>query len=155
MTLSHPSFVGFDRIFDQMERMQAAGTRGINHFPPHNIIIKDDGYIILELAVSGYEEKDLTITQEKDTLCIQTVEGYVSPDQSRELRFAHKGISSKKFKKYFTIAENVEVLGASLENGILTVNLREIIPEEDKPKVIQINHTDEKSSPKFLTENGS
>lgn len=148
MTINHPSFVGFDRLFDQLDRMQSAKTQSV--FPPHNIIMLDEGGILLELSVAGYSQDDIEIVHEKDVLVIKTLDTYVSPDS--DLKFAYKGISSKKFRKAFTIADNVEILGADLENGILTVRMQEIIPEEDKPKVIKINHKGEKSEPKYLTE---
>lgn len=149
MTLQHPSFVGFDRLFNELDRLQSAKP---NHqqFPPHNVIMLDQGGILLELSVAGYSMEDIEIVQEKNNLTIQTVADYKSGDD--ELKFAHKGISSKKFRKVFTIADNVEILGADLENGILSIRMQEVIPEEEKPKVIKINQYDEKSEPKFLTE---
>lgn len=148
-TITHPSFVGFDRIFDQIERLNANKSLA-QQFPPHNIIILDQGAILLELAVAGYSMEDIEVIQEKGTLIIQTVPNYTSHDD--ELKFAHKGISSKKFRKVFTVADNVEILRADLEDGILTIRMQEVIPEEEKPKVIKINRFDQKSDPKFLTE---
>lgn len=149
MTLQHPSFVGFDRLFDQIDRLNST-SKSYQQFPPHNIIMLDQGGILLELSVAGYAMEDIEVFQEKDMLTIQTVADYKSGDD--ELKFAHKGISSKRFRKQFTVADNVEILGADLENGILSIRMQEVVPEEDKPKVIKINHYGEKSEPKLLTE---
>lgn len=148
MTINHPSFVGFDRIFDELDRI-AHGKPNVC-YPPHNLIKLGDHQYNLELAIAGYTMDDIEIVLEKSTLTIKTKDEYKSPDS--EVNFIYKGISAKKFKKAFTLADNVEILGADLDNGILTIRMCEIIPEEDQPKVIKINHKGEKSEPKYLTE---
>ena len=137
MTLSLPSsYVGFERLFDQLDRLQHSKTVH-QSYPPHNIVKLNDGRYILELAVAGYKREDLTITKEKDTLIISTVDEYQT--QELDTEYLHKGISTKKFRKSFTLNDNIKVTDATLEHGILQVMLEEEIPEEHKPKLIQIN----------------
>jgi molecular chaperone IbpA len=152
MTLSHPSFVGFDSIFDRLDRMQSAKTPA---FPPHNIVKFDDREddFMLELALAGYSQDDIELKLEKGVLTIGTREDYANNDE-KGVTFLYKGISAKKFRKQFTLADNIEVEGASMENGILYVHLHKVVPDEEKPRYINIsNRLGEKSSPKFLTEN--
>jgi molecular chaperone IbpA len=138
MTLQHPSFVGFDRLFNELERMNTAKQVS---FPPHNIIKITDSEYLLELALAGYNQDDVEIKLEKGVLTVQTVENYTTSDDS--MTFLHKGISAKKFRKSFTISENIEVMGASMEDGILSISLQEIIPEEKRPKMIPIGRSKE------------
>lgn len=136
MTLSLPSsYVGFERLFDQLDRLQH--TKVSQSYPPHNIIKYGDGRYVLELAVAGYKRDDLTITKEKDTLTIATVDEY--QNQTLDTEYVHQGISAKRFRKSFTINDNIKVTDATLEHGILQVMLEEEIPEEHKPRLIQIN----------------
>lgn len=130
---SHPSFVGFERLFNELDRMS---TSKPVTYPPHNIVKLDDQNYILELALAGYNQDDLEIELEKGVLTVRTKEGYVSGDD--EVEFIYKGISAKKFRKSFTLSENIEVQGANMDNGILSIGLAEIVPDEMKPKLIPI-----------------
>jgi len=150
MTINHPSFVGFETLFDKIDRMAHQQNPG---YPPHNILKFDDNDedFVLELALAGYRQEDIEIVLEKDTLTVQTTKDYGSNVDG--VVFLHKGVSTKKFRKTFTIADNIEVIGASMTNGMLQIELHKFVPEEDKPRYISIsNDVDKKTESIYLTE---
>ena len=125
-----PFAIGFDRYFEDLERMSNITQ---TNYPPYNVVKEDDEHFSVELAVAGFSKKDVSITKEKNVLVI---EGKVE-DESKD--FVHKGLASRAFKRSFTLADDVEMSGASLKDGILVVSLERIIPEEDKPISIKIS----------------
>ena len=125
-----PFAIGFDRYFEDLERMSNISQ---TNYPPYNVVKEDDEHFSVELAVAGFSKKDVSITKEKNVLVI---EGKVE-DESKD--FVHKGLASRAFKRSFTLADDVEISGASLKDGILVVSLERIIPEEDKPISIKIS----------------
>ena len=125
-----PFAIGFDRYFEDLERMSNISQ---TNYPPYNVVKEDDEHFSVELAVAGFSKKDVSITKEKNVLVI---EGKVE-DESKD--FVHKGLASRAFKRSFTLADDVEISGASLEDGILVVSLERVIPEEDKPVSIKIS----------------
>lgn len=125
-----PFAIGFDRYFEDLERMSNITQ---TNYPPYNVVKEDDEHFSVELAVAGFSKKDVSITKEKNVLVI---EGKVE-DESKD--FVHKGLASRAFKRSFTLADDVEISGASLKDGILKVSLERIIPEEDKPVSIKIS----------------
>lgn len=134
--------VGFDRLFNEMTTAAlATGTQ--NNYPPHNIVKVDDDHYVVELAVAGFKQDDLNI-EFKDS--VLTITG--KKEDNRE--YTHKGISSREFKRSFTLGEYVEAISASLADGILSVNLERIIPEEKRPKKIEINQNSTKTKKSFL-----
>jgi molecular chaperone IbpA len=122
-------FVGFDSLFDQIER-----TKETPKYPPYNIKELSNSDYAIEIAVAGFDESDLTVTREKNQL---TVYGVCHIDD--DAKYIHKSISGKNFTRTFTLASDVEVGSTTLINGILTINLKRVIPEEDKPIQIKIN----------------
>ena len=136
-TLDLPNFhratIGFDRLFDEMER-QFANSKS-NVYPPYNIAqINDDEYMI-SLAVAGFGMDNLDITKDKNVLCIEGT----APKGDEEVNYLHKGIGGRSFRREFTLADHVDVVDASLELGMLNVHLKREVPEELQPKKIQIN----------------
>ena len=125
-----PFAIGFDRYFEDLERMSNISQ---TNYPPYNVVKEDDEHFSVELAVAGFSKKDVSITKEKNVLVI---EGKVE-DESKD--FVHKGLASRAFKRSFTLADDVEISGASLKDGILVVSLERIVPEEDKPVSIKIS----------------
>ena len=137
-TLDLPSFhratIGFDRLFDELERSFANSPNG-NGYPPYNIAqINEDEYMI-SLAVAGFGMDNLEITKDKNVL---RVEG-TSPKGDEEVNYLHKGIGGRNFRREFTLADHVEVQGATLELGMLNIHLKREVPEELQPKKIEIN----------------
>ena len=125
-----PFAIGFDRYFEDLERMSNITQ---TNYPPYNVVKEDDDHFSVELAVAGFSKKDVSITKEKNVLVI---EGKIE-DESKD--FVHKGLASRAFKRSFTLADDVEISGASLKDGILVVSLERVIPEEDKPVSIKIS----------------
>ena len=141
LMLPRASFVGFDRLFDQLER---ATQHQSNPYPPHNIIRLTETSYTIEMAVAGFSMSDIDIEVERRSL---KVSGAMT---SRDREYVHKGISEKKFNRTFNLADHVEVTSATLENGILSLNLEIVVPEELKPRKISIN--DKSPPPEFLIE---
>ena len=126
------STIGFDRLFDLAEMAQRAG--GEDNYPPYNIErLTEDRYQI-SLAVAGFAPQDIAITAEQNVV---TIEGSKADKAERD--FLYRGISTRNFKRQFTLADHVEVKGARFENGLLLVELQREIPEAMKPRRIAIN----------------
>lgn len=140
-TLKYPRSwsIGFDHFFDRME-----ATNNYKSYPPHNLIACDDDKFKIEVAVAGFTEEDISVTLEKSVL---TIEGKDNSDISAD--YMYKGIGTRKFDKSFNLAEFIEVVDVTLQNGILTVSLEKNIPEEKKPKQFTINGG---KAPSLLTE---
>jgi molecular chaperone IbpA len=126
------STVGFDRLFDMLDqtaRMEAAPS-----WPPYNVEkIGDDRYRIT-MAVAGFGADDIEITQKENTLLVT---GQKHPEQENA-QLLHRGIATRNFKQTFNLADHVKVTGANMENGLLTVDLVREVPEEMKPRRIEI-----------------
>lgn len=126
--------IGFDRLFEQVDRQFANSANG--GYPPYNIVqINEDEYMIT-MAVAGFGMDDLSITKDANLL---TVEGN-SPrkDEDETTMYLHRGIAARSFRRQFTVAEYVEVESATLELGMLNIHLKRYIPEEKQPKKIAI-----------------
>ena len=137
-TLDLPNFhratIGFDRLFNELERSFANSPNG-NGYPPYNIAqINEDEYMI-SLAVAGFGMDNLDITKDGNVL---RVEG-TSPKGDETVNYLHKGIGGRNFRREFTLADHVEVEGATLELGMLNIHLKRVVPEELQPKKIAIN----------------
>ena len=128
-----PYAVGFDKIFDDMFRYvdHASNSTG---YPPYNIR-KEDNLFQIEIALAGVKLEDVSIVTENGSL---TIEHAPAKDEHETAQWIHKGISQRKFKRQFTLADDVVVNGASMENGMLYIELERIVPEEKKPRNIEI-----------------
>ncbi|SDJ76990.1 MULTISPECIES: small heat shock protein HspD [Bradyrhizobium] len=125
------STIGFDRLFNLVETAQRAAE---DNYPPYNIErIADDRYQIT-LAVAGFSPDEISITAEQNVV---TVEGTKVEKAERE--FLYRGISTRQFKRQFSLADYVQVTDASFDNGLLKVELVREIPEAMKPRRIAIN----------------
>jgi molecular chaperone IbpA len=132
-----PFSVGFDNLFDDFDRMLSFNSASINHYPPYNIRKINDTDYVIELAVAGFGKKDIEVKSQENTLTIKSKdkkEEVLDKDES----VLHRGISQRSFKRSFTVAEDVVVKGADLKDGLLSVKLERIIPDEKKPKIIDI-----------------
>jgi molecular chaperone IbpA len=136
-TLDIPSIqrfaVGFDRMFDELSR--TAGTFNASNYPPYNIIKESETIWKIEVAVAGFDESELDVEIVNNEL---VVTGAVNKENKAEQQYLHQGIAGRDFERTFALADNVEVKGASVKNGILTVTLEHIVPESAKPKKIAI-----------------
>lgn len=147
MTLQHfptmgPSFIGFDRLINQLER--SANYK--DTYPPHNLIRNGEDEFSIQLAVAGFSLEDIDIEVKEGVLTISSVSAKFSDPEkftNPDYEYIHKGISTKPFRRSFTLAEYIEVKSAEYHNGILTVNLKREVPEEKKPRKIEINSKQE------------
>ena len=130
-TTDFPFAIGFDR---QLKLLERADTHSNVNYPPYNIVKHDSENFSIELAVAGFTKKDITISKEKEVLAIEGKQ-----EEGDELEYVHKGLASRSFKRTFTLADDIVVKGADMKNGILSVSLERIIPEEDKPQEIKIS----------------
>ena len=144
-----PFFVGFDRMWDQIEQIQnSAGFPQNKGYPPYNIVKQDDTRFSIEMAVAGFTEDDVSVVMEKDKL---TITGKVN--ESGEDEVLHRGIATRNFERQFTLSESIEVTECKLENGMLVIRLEKFVPEADKPKTIPINSSlPRNDSKELLTE---
>jgi molecular chaperone IbpA len=129
--------IGFDRMFEELNRTFANSRSGDN-YPPHNVIQLDDTHFVVEVAVAGFSEEDLDVELKDNVL---TVKGERPKTEGEAPKYLHKGISARNFTRNFPLAENIEVRGATVKNGVLSVALELHVPEEQKPKKIAISFT--------------
>ena len=125
-------FLGFDHLFDELEKIT---NHANDTYPPHNVVKSDDMKYDIELAVAGFSKDDITIELKEHVL-------YIKGDREKRRKdeaYVHKGISGRKFSKSFRLSEYAEVSGADLTDGILTVSIEVILPEEKRPQSIKIN----------------
>jgi molecular chaperone IbpA len=125
-----PFSIGFDRLFQQL---QAQSVVNQQNYPPYNIVKVDDENFVIELAIAGFDKKEVNVELEKNVLKIE------GKSKENDKDFIHKGLASRSFERVFTLADDVEVSGGKLENGVLKVELKRVIPEEDKPIKIKIS----------------
>lgn len=127
--------IGFDNMFDELMRMNS--QQSLN-YPPYNIVKQTDDTFYIEVATAGFGEGEISINLDNRLL---TIRGRIVRDEDTSNEYLHRGISSRDFDREFTLAEHVEVVNASQKDGILTIYLERIVPEEKKPKAIAINYT--------------
>jgi len=125
------AFLGFDHLFDELERVT---NHAKDSYPPHNVVKYDDMKYDIELAIAGFSKDDISIELKEHVLSIKG-DREVRRDQDK---YVHKGISGRKFYKSFRLSEYAEVTGADLTDGILTVNIEVVLPEEKRPQQISI-----------------
>jgi molecular chaperone IbpA len=129
------STVGFDRLFSMLDQMSGFDTS--NSYPPYNIERTGENAYRITVAVAGFTEKDLSIESKENTLTIRG--GKQTKEDSQAGDLLYQGIAARNFERRFQLADHVEVKGASLENGLLHVDLVREIPEAMKPRQIPIN----------------
>ena len=135
-----PYSVGFDDVFDHFGRMFDDNLFDVTvpNYPPYNIVkVKDNEYNI-EVALAGYGKKDIDVTYENNMLTIKSVKDEQEKEVEDNDGVLHKGIAKRMFTKSFTIADDVEVKGAELKDGLLKVSLEKIVPDHKKARTISI-----------------
>jgi molecular chaperone IbpA len=125
------SSVGFDRVFDLLEN--ATRVQTIDNWPPYDIARTGDDSYRIQMAVAGFAQDELTITAEPNLLIVSAEKGTEASGD-----YLHRGIACRPFARRFELADHVKVAGASLVNGLLTIELRREIPEAMKPRRIAI-----------------
>ena len=135
-----PLSVGFDDVFDHFESIFDIPT--VN-YPPYNLVKTGDNKFDIEIALAGFNKKDIDVSVENGLLTIESkvksvMNDSVGADANKDEEMIHKGISKRYFKRSFTIADDVEVKGAELKDDLLKVSMEKIIPESKKLKTITI-----------------
>jgi molecular chaperone IbpA len=143
MNVPRSLFVGFDSLFDELERIHSS-ARSNDNYPPHNVVKIDEEKFLIELALAGFKKEDIQV-EVKDG--ILKIKGEMSND---EREFVYKGISSRKFEKSFRLSEFVVIDGADLKDGILVVYARVELPEEKRPRKIEIGSAGASTKKQFL-----
>ena len=136
-----PISVGFDNVFDHFEKMFEGDffeTPTIN-YPPYNIVKTGTNKYDIELALAGFNKKDVSIEYADNLLTIKSVKKDKSEQKDAEGNILHRGISQRYFSKSFSISDDTEVKGAELKDGLLRISLERIIPDSKKPRTIQID----------------
>ena len=135
-----PVSIGFDNLFDHFENFfdddQSFHTSLTSTFPFYNIVKKGDNKFDIEVALAGYDKKDISVEYEDNLLRIKSIKETKSDKEKDGV--IHQGIAKRYFSKAFTIADDVEIEGAELKNGLLKVSLKKIVPEGKKPKTITV-----------------
>ena len=135
-----PVTVGFDNVFDHFERMfddEMYRMPTATNFPPYNIVKTGEYTYDVELALAGFSKDDIDVSYENNMLNVKSKQKEQSEatDQDGVL---HRGISKRWFSKSFTIADDVEVKGAELKDGLLRISMERIIPEGKKARTIEV-----------------
>jgi molecular chaperone IbpA len=135
-----PVSIGFDSIFDHFENFfdddQDFHSSLTSTFPFYNIVKKGNNQFDIEVALAGYDKKDIVVEYEDNLLRIKSVKETKSDKEKDGV--IHQGIAKRYFSKAFTIADDVEIEGAELKNGLLKVSLKQIIPADKKLKTITV-----------------
>ena len=135
-----PVSIGFDNLFDHFENFfdeyENVRSSLTANFPFYNIVKKEDNKFDIEVALAGYDKKDISVEYEDNLLRIKSIKE-TKPDKNLD-GVIHQGIAKRYFSKVFTIAEDVEIEGAELKNGLLKVSLKQIVPKGKKPKQITV-----------------
>ena len=127
-----PYAVGYDRIFDHLSRYVDNNVTSTG-FPPYNIRKEGDYNYVIEMALAGFGKKDIEVEVVESTLSIRSVKENEEDDSTQ-----YRGISYRRFERKFTLADDLVVNGAALENGMLTIDLERVVPEEKKPRLISV-----------------
>ena len=131
-----PFTVGMDRMFRDLEQFSNSFAGSSTAYPPYNIEQIDDGKWVISMAIAGFGEEDIKVSQKERNL---TVKGKIESktDEDKD-HFVHHGIANRSFDRTFRLGPHVLVRNATLKNGMLAIDLEQEIPEAEKPKVIPI-----------------
>jgi molecular chaperone IbpA len=135
-----PVTVGFDNVFDHFERMFNDDFFNVPtvNYPPYNIVKTGVNTYNVEVALAGFSRDDVSVEFAEGILTIKSKDRTESEKQDADGDIIHKGISKRYFSKSFTVSDDVEIKGAELKDGLLTVSLERIVPESKKARVIEI-----------------
>ena len=134
-----PFSIGFDDMFDQFENMLGNGNLSLqSNYPPYNIRKTGKDNYSIEVALAGFNKKDVEVEFEDNLLTVRTKQISKSEDKDVNGEIIHKGISQRQFARSFTIADDVKVNGAELKDGLLTIACERILPDHKKKRLIDI-----------------
>ncbi|MPS33373.1 MULTISPECIES: Hsp20 family protein [unclassified Salinivibrio] len=123
--------IGFDRLFDLVENSNANNAGG---FPPYNIEQSQENQYRITMAVAGFSQDEVDITQQKNSLIVAGKKGA----RNQDTKFLYQGIAERDFERKFQLDDHIKVTGADMENGMLHIDLVREVPEEEKPRRIEI-----------------
>ena len=126
-----PYAVGYDKVFDNLSRYVDNNVSSTG-FPPYNIRKEGDYHYVIEMALAGFSKEDIEIEVADGTLSVRSDK---KDDVADNL---YRGISFRKFNRKFTLSDDIVVNDAALDNGMLTINLERVVPEEKKPRLIEV-----------------
>lgn len=118
-----PFMLGFDQFEQALDRVSRAASEG---YPPYNIEQLGDTQLRITVAVAGFEMDDLSVQLEQNQLVIR---GRKAGEEDENRVYLHRGIATRQFQRSFILSEDIEVVGAALDNGLLNIDLRRIVPE--------------------------
>jgi molecular chaperone IbpA len=133
------STVGFDRLFNMID--QAAGFEAAPTYPPYNIERTGENAYRITLAVAGFSERELSIETKENTLTVRGSKEAAGEERQTAREVLYQGIAARAFERRFQLADYVQVKGASLENGLLHIDLVREVPEAQKPRQIPIGRS--------------
>jgi len=135
-----PFTVGFDEMFDHFDHMvdHLPHMTAANSYPPYDIVKTGSLTYDIQVALAGYSKKDISVSFENNILKIESVKSKEEKEVEDNNGVLHKGIAKRSFSKGFTIADDVEVKGAELKDGLLKVSLEKIVPDHKKARTINI-----------------
>tara|TARA_B100001123_G_scaffold150350_1_gene173902 strand:+ start:264 stop:710 length:447 start_codon:yes stop_codon:yes gene_type:complete len=134
-----PFSIGFDDMFDQFENMLGNGNLSMqSNYPPYNIRKTGQDKYSIELALAGFNKKDVEVEFEDNLLTVRTKQIDKSQDNDEDGEIIHKGISQRQFARSFTIADDVKVGKAELKDGLLTIACERVLPDHKKKRLIEI-----------------
>lgn len=144
--------VGFDRVFDRLFDLSKTSqwNNGTN-YPPYNIVKTDETNYLIEMAVAGFTKDEISVEVSGDILNVRGEK--TSTEDSTKTEYLYKGLALRNFSRNFTLSENVEVEGAEVDNGVLTLRLRRITPTPEGVRKISVTSPASRQSAEFLTEN--
>ncbi len=127
-----PYAVGFDRVFDQLNNY-VQHNQASTGFPPYNIRKEGEYNYVVEMALAGFGKEDIQVEVADGVLSIRSVK-----ENPEDESVVHRGISFRRFERKFTLADDLVVNSANLENGMLYIDLERVVPEEKKPRLIEV-----------------
>jgi molecular chaperone IbpA len=130
------ALIGFDTMFDQMERRYSNSVN--NNYPPHNILRTGENQYEIQIAVTGFEKSEISVTVESNVLTVRGEGAESIRHEQPEIVYLHRGLASRDFSREFPLAEHIEITGAEIKNGMLIVKLIRNVPDSEKPRVIDI-----------------
>lgn len=131
------STIGFDRLFTLLDQPEGVDA-GVPGYPPYNIERTDENAYRISIAVAGFGEADLTIETRENALSVRGSKQAKPTNDAGPVQVLHQGIAARAFERRFELADHVRVNGASLENGLLNIDLVREVPEAAKPRRIVI-----------------
>jgi molecular chaperone IbpA len=134
------STVGFDRLFDMLEN-SSAGNGGEN-YPPFDLVKTGDNDYKIDLAVAGFKPDEIDITAQQNVLIVSGKKKEESEEKGND--FIYRGIATRSFERRFALADHIQVRGADMKDGLLSIELKREIPEAMKPRKIDIGGTEQK-----------